>query len=136
MGRGAATGRPRRASHKGRAPGCRAKPASAREGGGTTTAAGRSASAAARAEQVTEAEAAVDEAETLSSRRGTAHGAASRRSSRPSGRQDGTEAVRGVAWQPSRMLKNARVFGPRADLACKLRVKMHVGRLGVKWAAR
>ena len=43
--------------------------------------------------------------------------------------------VCGAARTPSRMLKNARVFGARADLTCKLRVKMHVGRLGVKWAA-
>ena len=45
----------------------------------------------------------------LNWRRGEANGAASRRCGRPSGRRGGTGAVRGVAWQPSRMLKNARV---------------------------
>ena len=42
----------------------------------------------------------------------------------------------GRPGRPPECLKTLGLFGARADLTCKLRVKMHVGRLGVKWAAR
>ena len=42
----------------------------------------------------------------------------------------------GRPGRPPECLNTLRFLGARADLTCKLRMKMHVGRLGVKWAAR
>ena len=45
---------------------------------------------------------------------------------------------RSAGWprRPPECLKTLGFLSLRASLTCKLRVKMHVGRLGVKWAAR
>ena len=62
---------------------------------------------------------------------------ASENACRPSWRQVG----RSSGWsrrlaRPSGMLKMLSFLSARAILTCKLRVEMHVGRLGGMWAAR